>query len=145
MVELPEPAQALIESGVYAHLTTINPNGSPQMSMVWSTMVDGEICIGSLTRTTRQKLRNVQRDPRVAISYQSPERDAIGMNYYLVVHGRARLTEGGALELLTRIAPRYVYPDAKFPRGDDPPAGIVMHVEPVRWRGYGPWGEGPAG
>jgi PPOX class probable F420-dependent enzyme len=143
VVELPDAARQLIEAGTYAHLSTINPNGSPQVSMVWSTIEDGEVCVASLTRTTRQKLRNVRRDPRVAISYQSFERDAMGMAYYLVVHGRARLTEGGAPELLKRIAPRFLYPDVAFPRGDDPPRGFVMRIEPTRWRGYGPWGDGP--
>jgi PPOX class probable F420-dependent enzyme len=145
VVELPEAARQLIEGGSYAHLATINPDGAPQVSLVWSTIEEGEICVASLTRTTRQKLRNVRRDPRVAISYQAPERDAMGMAYYLVVHGHARVTEGGAPELLKRIAPRYLHPGVAFPRGDDPPRGFVMRIEPVRWRGYGPWGDGPAG
>jgi PPOX class probable F420-dependent enzyme len=143
-VELPPSAQALIESGANVHLATINPDGTPQLSLVWSTIEDGEICVASLTRTTRQKLRNVQRDPRVILSYESREQDELGMSFYLVVHGRARVTEGGAPELLTRLAPRYLKPGVKFPRGDDPPPGFVMRIAVERWRGYGPWGEGPA-
>jgi PPOX class probable F420-dependent enzyme len=143
MVDLPGPARDLIESGVNAHLATINPNGTPQLSLVWSTIEDGEICVASLTRTTRQKLENVRRDPRVVLEYESRERDEIGMSYYLVVRGRARLTEGGAPELLRRIAPRHLVPGAPFPRGDDPPAGWVMRIAPERWTGYGPWGSGP--
>jgi hypothetical protein len=107
---------------------------------VWSTIENGDICVASATRTTRQKLENIRRDPRVAISYQSPDSDPVGMAYYLVVHGRARVTEGGADELLARIAPRYVHPGTKFPRVDNPPSGYVTRITPVRWRGYGPWG-----
>jgi PPOX class probable F420-dependent enzyme len=143
MLELPESAVALIESGVHAHLATINPDGGPQVTMVWSTIEDGEICIGSCTHDMRQKLRNVLRDPRVSLSYESPERDEGGLAYNIVVYGTARLTKGGAPALVRRLAPRYLHPGVKFPRGDNPPEGWVMRIAPVRWYGYGPWGTGP--
>lgn len=139
---LPSSALALIDSGVHAHLATISADGRPQLSMVWSAVQDGEICIASLT--PRQKLRNIERDARVSIAYESPEHDdQQGLNYYLVVEGLARVTAGGAPELLRAIAPRYLAPGVKFPRGDDPPTGWIIRVAPTRWRGYGPWGEGP--
>jgi len=142
VVELPESAKELIESGAHAHLATINADGTPQLSMVWSAIEDGEICIASLT--PRQKLVNVRRDPRVAISYQSSVRDdGQGLTYYLVVRGRARITEGGGPEFLRHIASRYLDPDVRFPRGDDPPEGWIMRVAPESWRGHGPWGSGP--
>jgi len=141
-VQLPKPAIQLINSGVHAHLATLGRNGAPQLSMVWSAWIDGEICVASLT--PRQKLRNVSRDPRVALSYESGETDAEqGLRYYLVVEGRARVTEGGAPELLRTLAGRYLAPGTKFPRGDDPPAGWIMRISPTRWRGYGPWESGP--
>ncbi len=142
MVELPASAVALIESGAHAHLATINPDGTPQLSLVWATIEDGEICVASLTH--RQKLANVRRDPRVAVSFESKETDdGAGLAYYLFVRGRARLTEGGAPTLLRRIAPRYLEPGVKFPRGDDSPEGWIMRIAPESWRGYGPWGAGP--
>lgn len=134
---LPESARALIDSGASAHLVTINPDGSPQVSLVWAGIEDEEICVGSLT--PRQKLRNVRRDPRVAISFESPERDRLGLNLYLVVIGRARVTEGGAPELVSMLAKRRLAPGTKFPRGDQNPPGWVMRIAPERWRGYGPW------
>jgi hypothetical protein len=139
---LPASAVQLINSGVHAHLATISADGRPQLSMVWSTVEDGEICVASLT--PRQKLRNVKRDARVSIAYESSEHDdQQGLRYYLVVEGLARVRAGGAPELLRRIAPRYLAPGVKFPRGDNPPPGWLIRVAPVRWRGYGPWGEGP--
>lgn len=143
MAELPASAVALIESGIHAHLSTINPDGAPQVTMVWSTIEDGEICIGSCTHDMRQKLRNVLRDPRVTLSYESPESDEIGLTYNIVVYGTARLTKGGAPELVSRLAPRYLQPGVKFPRGDNPPEGWIMRIVPERWYGYGPWGTGP--
>src|ERR1700753_758148 len=100
MAALPESAVALIESGASAHMVTLNRDGTPQVSLVWAGMEDGEICVGSLT--PRQKLKNVRRDPRVAISFESPGHDGLGLSFYLVVSGTARITEGGAPELVSR-------------------------------------------
>ena len=142
MVELPASAIELITSGAHAHLATINADGTPQLSLVWADVEDGEICIASLT--PRQKLTNVRRDPRVALSFQSSEHDdGQGLTHYLVVRGKARITEGGGPALLRRIAHRYLEPGVKFPRGDDPPEGWIMRIAPESWRGHGPWGSGP--
>jgi PPOX class probable F420-dependent enzyme len=143
MIKLPESAVALIESAVHAHLVTINPDGRPQVTMVWSTIEDGEICVPSVTRGMRQKLRNVRRDPRVTLSYESPEGDEVGLSHNIVVYGSARLTPGGAPEMVRRLAPRYLHPGTKFPRSDNPPDGWVMRIAPERWYGYGPWASGP--
>jgi PPOX class probable F420-dependent enzyme len=142
MIELPPSAVALIESGAHAHLATINPDGRPQITMVWSTIEDGEICIASLTRHMRQKLRNVRRDGRVTLSYESPDHDEVGMSYNIVIYGAARLTQGGGPELLRRIAPRYLHGGAEFPR-PGAAEGWIMRIAPERWYGYGPWGSGP--
>jgi PPOX class probable F420-dependent enzyme len=142
VIELSPSAVELIESGVHAHLATVNPDGTPQLSMVWSAVEDGEICVASLT--PRRKLDNVRRNPAVAVSYESDARDGQqGLRYYLVVKGAARITEGGAAPFLRRIAARYVGPDVKFPRGDNPPEqGWIMRIEPQRILGYGPWTHG---
>jgi PPOX class probable F420-dependent enzyme len=137
-VELPQSAIDLIESGAYAHVVTINPDGFPQLTMTWAAVEEGEICVACLT--PRQKLANVRRDPRVAISWESPQPDRHqGLHYYLSIRGTARVTEGGAPGFLRRIAPRYLEPGVKFPRGDDPPEGWIMRVAPTRILGYGPW------
>ena len=137
MATLPESAIALIESGASAHMVTLNRDGSPQVSLVWAGIEDGEICVGMLT--PRQKLHNVRRDPRVAISWESPDVDPTGLSLYLVVSGTARVTEGGSAELVSRLAARRLPPGTKFPRGDDHPPGWIIRVTPERWRGYGPW------
>ena len=62
------------------------------------------------------------------------------MGNYLVVEGTASLTEGGAPELLSKLAQRYVGPGTKFPPMDDPPPGFVIHIAPTKVRGMGPWG-----
>jgi PPOX class probable F420-dependent enzyme len=136
-VELPESARALIESGRLAHLVTLNRHGSPQISCVWVGLDGGEIVSGHLR--DQQKLRNVRRDPRVSLSIEGTEIQPPGLMQYLVVHGRARITEGGAPELLQTLAHRYLGPEVRFPPMDEPPPGFVLRIEPDRLGGVGPW------
>lgn len=93
-LELPDSAVELINSGVHTHLTTLNEDGWPQTSLVGVVAEEGELRMASLT--IRHKLRNLQRDPRRSISWESLERDKIRLPYYLVVRGHAEVTEGGA-------------------------------------------------
>jgi PPOX class probable F420-dependent enzyme len=138
MASLPESARTVVESGALAHLVTRNPDGSPQISCVWVGLDGGEIVSAHLSGAQR-KLANVARDPRVSLSMEGSESNAIGMLDYLVVHGRARITEGGAPELLQQLAYTYIGPDAVFPPMPDPPPGFVMHIEVDRVGGHGPW------
>ena len=136
-VELPASAREVIESGSLAHLVTLNADGSPQVTCVWVGLDQGEIVSGHLFE--QQKLRNVARDPRVALSIEGTEIQPPGLKQYLVVHGRARLVEGGAAELLQRLAYVYLGPDVRFPRMDAPPPGHVMRITVERIGGVGPW------
>ena len=135
---LPESARALIESGSLAHLVTLNPDGSPQVTCVWVGL-DGDEIVSAHLAATQRKLRNVARDPRVALSIEGTEIQPPGLKQYLVVHGRARLVEGGAPELLQRLAHVYLGPDVRFPPMDDPPPGVVMRISVERLGGVGPW------
>jgi PPOX class probable F420-dependent enzyme len=140
-VDLPPSARALIASDALAHLVTLNADGSPQVTCIWVGLDGQEIVAAHLNRE-QQKLRNLRRDPRVVISIEGPERNAAGLQDYLVIHGTARLVEGGAAELLQRLAHVYIGPDAVFPPMPDPPPGIVTHITVDRWHGHGPWSEG---
>jgi PPOX class probable F420-dependent enzyme len=137
-VELPESARELIESDALGHLVTVNPDGSPQVTCIWVGLDGDEIVSGHLLGG-QQKLRNVRRDPRVTLSLEGREIQPPGLKQYLVVHGRARLEEGGAPELLQRLAFTYLGPGVKFPPMDNPPAGHVMRITVERIGGIGPW------
>jgi len=87
-----------------------------------------------------QKIKNIRRDPRVALSLLGDKTNAQGLREYLVVHGNARVTDGGAVPLLQRLAPLYLGPGAEFP----PPSmrnisGYVTRTTPTRFSGIGPW------
>jgi len=138
-MELPPSARELIESDALAHLVTLNRDGSPQASCVWVGLEGDEIVSGHLP--FHQKLRNVQRDPRVVMSIEGTVVQPPGLKQYLVVHGRARVEEGGAPELLQRLAHVYLGADVVFPPMPDPPPGYVLRTTVERLGGVGPWAE----
>ncbi len=134
---IPDEARALVESSALAHLVTLEADGRPQMSCVWVGMDGDDIAFASLG--PRRKLDNIARDPRVALSIEGTEFSAMGLKQYLVVHGTARIEEGGGPELLQRLAHTYLGADVKFPPMDDPPPGVVVRIRPERLGGVGPW------
>jgi PPOX class probable F420-dependent enzyme len=127
----------VLESDRLAHLVTLNPDGSPQVTCVWVGLEGDEIVSGHLG--ARQKVRNIERDPRVALSIEAKGANELGLQEYLVVHGRARIQEGGAPELLQRLARTYIGADAVFPPMPDPPPGFVTRITVERLGGVGPW------
>ena len=138
MAGLPEAARELIESGALGHLVTLGPDGSPQVTCIWVGLEGDELVSGHLAASQR-KLQNVRRDPRVTLSFEGTRVHPPGMKEYLVVHGRARIEEGGAPELLQRLAHVHLGPDVKLPPMDDPPPGFTMRVTVERVGGVGPW------
>ena len=76
---------------------------------------------------------------RVALSLETHQLNPIGLTEYLVIYGTARVTEGGAPEVLQRLAHTYLGPDVKFPPMDNPPPGYVTHIAVDRIGGVGPW------
>jgi PPOX class probable F420-dependent enzyme len=128
---------AALTAGRLAHLVTINADGSPQVSIVWVGVEGDEIVCGHLGRS--RKLANIARDPRVLVSMEAEGRNDIGLGHYLVVHGTARLTAGGAPELLQRLAQVYLGQGVRFPPFDDPPPGHVVRITAERITGVGPW------
>jgi len=137
MSGLPESARTVLESAALAHLVTIDPDGAPQVSIVWVGLDGDEIVAAHLPE--HRKVRNIRRDPRVALSIETPNRNSIGLNEYLVVHGHARITEGGAPELLQRLAHTYLGSDGTFPPMENPPPGYITHISVDRIGGVGPW------
>jgi PPOX class probable F420-dependent enzyme len=139
MSVLTEAAREALTAGRLATLATINPDGSPQLTMVWVGLEGDDIVIGHMRGG--QKVANIARDPRVSLTVEAEGANGVGLVNYLVVYGTAHLVEGGAPELLQRLAEVYVRPGVKFPPSDDPPPGHVIHIVPERIGGLGPWGE----
>lgn len=137
MPVLPDAARALLGGPHLAHVVTINPDGSPQVSCVWVGLDGDEVVFASLGPW--RKLRNLERDPRLSLSIEAPTTNPVGMREYLVLQGTASVEAGGAPELLQELARVYVGPDVRFPPMDDPPPGTVVRMTVERISGVGPW------
>jgi PPOX class probable F420-dependent enzyme len=136
-MELTDSVRTALTSGHLAHLVTLGTDGTPQVTLVWVGIENDEIVAGHLG--VWQKVANIRRDPRVALSMETGGRTANGLDHYLVVYGTARITEGRAPELLQRLAHVYLGPDVKYPPMDDPPPGYITRIRPDRVTGVGPW------
>ena len=140
-IPIPESARALFESAAVANVVTMDEDGGPQVTAAWVGVEDGEIVLATIP--DQRKLRNLRRDPRVALSIPSTNVNAWGLLEYLVVYGTARVTEGGTPEMLQRLAHMYLGPDVVFPPMPDPPPGFVTRITPERFGGVGPWNPPP--
>src|SRR5258705_11716985 len=125
-MKLNDSARQLIGSNP-ATLVTINRDGSPQVSVVWVTVqstADGGDELVSAHLQEHQKIRNIRRDPRVAVNVVSTDRSG-PQTPYLSIKGPARVEEGGAPELLDGIATTIFGPGTRFPPPPAPPASLT--------------------
>src|SRR6516162_603094 len=106
LMKLNDAARELIGKGADATLVTLNPDGSPQVSLVWvalqSTPDGDELVTAHLAE--HKKVRNIRRDPRVAVTIAQPGDVHRQLRPYLAIDGTARIEEGGAPELLTSLS-----------------------------------------
>jgi PPOX class probable F420-dependent enzyme len=134
---LNEAARELIGDGADATLVTLNPDGSPQVSLVWvglrSTPDGDELVTAHLGE--HKKVRNIRRDPRVAVTIASPGDVGRTLRPYLAIDGTARIEEGGAPELLKTLSEALLDPNV-FPPKDAPP-GFVTHIHIDKVGGVG--------
>lgn len=139
MATIPQPARELLATGRLAHVVTLDPDGTPHVSLAWAGW-DGDELVFATFFADQHKIRNLQRDPRVTVSFEAADNPGGGLHPYLVVQGRARVDEGGALALMDTLAEAYIGPGATYPRRDFPP-GAVIHVAVDKVYGQGPWME----
>src|SRR5262249_10059385 len=136
-MKIPQSVRQVIEKGPLAHFVTLGADGNPQVTVVWVGIEDEEFVMGHLA--LHQKIKNIRRDPRVALSLLGDKTNAQGLREYLVVHGNARVTDGGAVPLLQRLAPLYLGPGAFPPPSMRNISGYVTRTTPTRFSGIGPW------
>jgi PPOX class probable F420-dependent enzyme len=141
MTVLNDAARRFLRGGPLAHVVTLDPDGRAQVTLAWVDLQDDDR-LAFATLFDQHKLRNLRRDPRVTCSFEGEHTNPIGLREYLVVHGRAEVTEGGAPELLSRLAQVYIGPGTEFPPMPDPPPGFVTYITVERVRGVGEWAGG---
>src|SRR5580700_4909436 len=119
-----------------AHLSTINADGSPQVSVIWIGLDGDDLVSGHLG--WRAKLGNIERDPRVVLSFDAPRAPGVFLNPYAMLQARAAVQPSNdAWSLLNRLAKVYISPDAEFPAPKGP--GFVVRYSVARIGGVGPW------
>jgi PPOX class probable F420-dependent enzyme len=139
---LPPELRELIESGPMAHLSTVSADGSPQVTVVWIGLDGDDLLSGHMG--WRAKLRNMERDPRVVLSFDAPRVPGAFLNPYAVLHARAAIEPSDAAwDLLNRLAKVYLSPEAEFPAPRGP--GYIVRYSIERIGGVGPWVQGRTG
>ena len=119
-----------------AHLSTINADGSPQVTVIWIGLDGDDLLSGHMSWYT--KLRNIERDPRVVLSFDAPRAPGVFLNHYAVLRARATVQPSdNAWHLLNRLTKVYVSPDAEFPAPKGP--GYIVRYTVDRIGGVGPW------
>ena len=114
----------LLESTALANVATVGPNGEPQVNPVWFGW-DGHYLRFSQT-TTRQKYRNVQRDPRIALSIVDPSNPF----RYLEVRGVvARIDPDPDNAFINSMAKKYIDQDV-YPNHQPGDERVVVLVRP---------------
>ncbi|WAJ42538.1 PPOX class F420-dependent oxidoreductase [Mycobacterium sp. Aquia_216] len=139
-MELNDAARNFLGKGVDATLVTINPDGSPQVSLVWVALQstpDGDELV-SAHLADYKKLRNIRKDPRVAVTIVAVDDQGVRPRPYLSINGTARIVEGGAPELLKELHSVLGDPNVKFPP-DDAPSGYLNRIRIEKVGGFGPW------
>ena len=124
MIQLTEEQARLLREPNLAHVATLMKDGRPQTSPVWVDYDGTHVLIN--TATGRQKPRNLERDPRVALSVV----DGTWTQRYVEIRGRVvEMTLEGADEHYAMLARKYAGPDAK-PRHTPGESRIIVRIEP---------------
>ena len=122
MPALPDDIRPLFEARNVAHVATVMPGGAPHSVPVWMGVEEERLAF--FTQPGSRKARNLEADPRVAISVVDAR------NPYRMAQVRGRVTErlegDPALEVIDRLAVRYT--GEPFPMR----SGVVFLVEPER-------------
>jgi PPOX class probable F420-dependent enzyme len=101
MATLPDKARAILDAPEFATIATLLPDGRPHLSVVWIER-DGDDVLVSTVKG-RQKFRNIERDPRVAVLVYPQE----SPYEYVEIRGTATMTEKGGRELIDRLGFAY--------------------------------------
>ncbi|MCD9624296.1 TIGR03618 family F420-dependent PPOX class oxidoreductase [Rhabdothermincola salaria] len=135
---IPAPAQTLLGSNALAHLVTQNPDGSPQVSVVWCGVRDDQVFFCAEGSTA--KVRNIRRHPAVVLSIEDEARNVAGTQQHLLVYGDARVVAEPADRALCDELCRVYVGTADHPLNlGRSPGSVTVAVDVRRIGGNGPW------
>lgn len=131
MAKLSPAIRALFEAKNFAHVATLMPDGSPQVSVVWVDVEGDNILVN--TSEGRVKPNNVRKDPRVAVSIYDQE------NPYksAAIQGKVvEMRHEGAEESIHKLAKKYMGAD-RYPYLQEGEQRVIMVIEPDQVSGMG--------
>jgi PPOX class probable F420-dependent enzyme len=137
MDSISSPAQTLLGTDAVAHVWTNNPDGTPQVSVVWVIAQGDEIVFGCDSNSI--KARNLANDPRIVMSIEDTERNERGFQRHLVIRGTVTIEPGPNPELMDRLAMKYAGLKRHPLALRDSPTAVVLRVQIDRISGVGPW------
>ena len=122
---LGEEVRRLIDGVNYGHLATLLPSGAPHSVPVWVGMEDGRIAV--MTSPNSRKARNLERDPRVALSIVDQARPLV----MAAVRGRVteRVEGERGWAIIDRLSQKYL--GQPYPLRTD---RVVYLIEPEHAR-----------
>ncbi|MGP4018319.1 PPOX class F420-dependent oxidoreductase [Saccharopolyspora sp. 5N708] len=124
MSAIPQDREDILSKRVFAHVATIGPHGEPQSSPVWIDW-DGHYLKFSQTRT-RQKYRNLRREPRISISAHDPDQPY----RYVEVRGRvAKIEDDANNAFINKMAKKYLDED-EYPWARPDEQRVIIYIEP---------------
>lgn len=122
MTELPQLARDLLDGKNHASVATVQPDGSPQSTLVWVKR-DGDDVLFSTIRG-RRKTANMQADPRVSVLVT----DAANPYRYAEVRGRAEITDDPGGSLIHELSHKYAGQPFDLPPGQQ---RVIVRVRPA--------------
>jgi PPOX class probable F420-dependent enzyme len=127
-ISLSDATVALVDGKNYAILATINPDGSPQTSVLWVGREGNDLLFSTVAG--RVKHRNMERDPRVSVTVL----DSADPENYAELRGRVSMTPDVGRALDTRLSWKY---DGRDPDEDRPGAvRIIVRMVVEKVTGY---------
>ncbi|MGI9594972.1 MAG: TIGR03618 family F420-dependent PPOX class oxidoreductase [Acidimicrobiales bacterium] len=142
MAEIPASAQALLGTDAVAHVWTQNPDGTPQVSVVWVLVQGDEILFG--TDGASRKAANLARDPNIILSIEDTERNERGFQRHLLIRGSASLEPSVSSAVVDELCRKYTGL-SKHPLSlRDSATAVTVRVSVERLSGVGPWVPEPA-
>ena len=131
MAEIPQGFKDLFSKPAFAHLVTLMPDGSPQVTPVWIDLQGDKVVIN--TAKGRLKDRNLRRDPRVALAISDPANPY----RYIQIRGRvADITEQGADAHIDQMAKKYMGKD-KYPLRQPGEVRVLYRITPEHVQAFG--------
>lgn len=124
MSAIPQDREDILTKRAFGHVATIGPHGEPQSNPVWIDW-DGQYLKFSQTKT-RQKYRNLKREPRISISVHDPDEPY----RYVEVRGKvAKIEDDAGNAFINKMAQKYL-DENEYPWPQPGEERVVVFVEP---------------